>query len=221
MRLADLRAIYLARLPQLLAMLRSDRSDLSRPDAAAVTRLRAMAHRIRGSAGTFGLAEVSLLAAAVERADAEAIGPAVDELVAASERALEGALGHFRIALLENDPALPERVPDLLLHPIRRFERSPSLRDLQRSLAEGEVALAIVGRCAASPQLENEIPPLREAAASRGATVLVLECDDLAVAEPASPGLRRLAWPADGSRLEDLVIEALQCFALRRADAAR
>ena len=220
MRLADVRAVYLARLPQLLRMLHRDLSGLSLEDPGAVTRLQATAHRIHGSAGTFALAEISHLAAAVERAEAAALAPAVENLVAAVEQALEGARGHFCIAVLDTDPALPGEVLDALAHPTRRFERRPSLRDLQRSLAEGEVALAILGRRPPAPGLDAELPSLQEAAASRGATVLILERDSQAGAEPPAPGLRRLAWPADDSRLEDLAIEALQVFVLRRAEGA-
>jgi HPt (histidine-containing phosphotransfer) domain-containing protein len=214
---AEMKAVYLARLPFLLAEVRQCAADLAEPGSGAHARLGAVAHRIKGSAGTFGLPEVGATAAALELAPAQGLPLACAELVAAIESALAAASGLFRIAVAVSEPELAQVLVDRLADASRTFETALAFEALESSLAKGEIALAIVDRPSGSPLLTAALGRLAEAAASSGATVLLLDREAQRPPTCLPRETQRLAWPDVAPTLEAVAAGSLQSFAMHRA----
>jgi len=219
MSTADLKAVYIARLPLFLRDLRHCAAELADPGSEAQTRLAALAHRMKGSAGTFGLAAIGEQAAALERTPAAHLRAACAELEAAIEDALVAASGLFRIAVEVSEPPLAQELGERLADASRTFEFALEAAALENSLAMGEVALAIVDRPPGTALLTAAIARLAEAAAGSGATVLLLDREPLRPSTFLPPEVQRLAWPDVARALEATVAGSLQSFAMHRAAA--
>lgn len=212
-----MKAVYLARLPFLLAEVRRCAAEPAETGSGAHARLGAVAHRIKGSAGTFGLPEVGAAAAALELSPSQGLPLACAELVAAIESALAAASGLFRIAVAVSEPELARVLVDRLADASRTFESVLAPEALESSLAKGDVALAIVDRPPGSQLLSTALGLLAEAAANSGATVLLLDREAQRPPTFLPPAAQRLAWPDIAPALEAVVAGSLQSFAMHRA----
>ena len=216
----EMRWIYVARLPLLLAELRRFASGEEGSDATRAQSLGQLAHRIRGAAATFGLTEVSTRAAELEGEIANDPQPALVALIGAIAMALAEARGHFQIALALSEKYVADRVVERLRDPSRELHLSCDAAHLRRGLAAGAFALAILDRPLASDELADALPGISAVAAETGATVLMLDRDPERPIRVTPPGLQCLVWPDREGELEGATVAALQAFALRRAAAA-
>lgn len=217
---AEMKAVYVARLPQLLAELRRSNADLGIPRSGAAARLEAIAHRMKGSAGTFGLPEIGAKAAALESAATAELPGACGELIAAIESALAEASGCFRIAIAVSDASLANSLADRLADASRRIELTRDAGGLVQSLAGGELALAIVDRPGGSGYGAAALSDLAAAAGRSGATVLLIERDGGRSPALLPAEVKVLDWPEDAPQLANTVAGALQGFAMGRATLA-
>ena len=111
----DLSSVFQRRLRERVETLTAERDSLDH-DPAAAARVRAAAHSLKGSGGTYGFPEISAAAAAVEEAPDADLGTRVEALLAALRSAAEAEPAHditadLRRALAESVAAPPLSAP--------------------------------------------------------------------------------------------------------------
>ncbi|MGH7465316.1 MAG: Hpt domain-containing protein, partial [Longimicrobiales bacterium] len=113
----DLQALYRQALPARIAALK-EALGAAGGDAAIL----AIAHALRGSGATYGFAEITAAAGAVESATPEELQSRTDDLIAVLERVIAGGAGSsdddsvpsVRVLLVDDDPEIRLMVTHLL-----------------------------------------------------------------------------------------------------------
>lgn len=113
----DLRSFYRQALPARIAAL-----EQARVADGGDAVIRSIAHALRGSGATYGFAEITAAAGAVESAEADELLDRTEELIAVMQRVIDGGLGpdgmevapSIRVLLVDDDPEIRLIVTHLL-----------------------------------------------------------------------------------------------------------
>jgi len=140
----DLKACYRQGLAARIGALETARRGLREqaPDAAAT--IRRLAHALRGSAGTYGLPEISAAAAVVERAIDERLDEEVESLLGVLRPIAATEAGRIGILVVEDDPDMARALELRLAAPNREIFIAGSTAEAEHVLAERDVGLIIL-----------------------------------------------------------------------------
>ncbi len=171
----DLKAWYRAGLVTRLDALRSVRRDLgSTYDAEAS--VRRLAHTLRGSAPTYGFAEIGSAAALVEDATTDLLLESVDQLVLTIEAAmsLQEIEDRVTVLVIDDDPSITELLGLVLAGPGREVLSAGSAKEAEKILEERRVSLILLDLILPDTDGRNFLVRLKEKSSSSHVPVMVL-----------------------------------------------
>ncbi|HWO88029.1 MAG TPA: response regulator [Gemmatimonadales bacterium] len=137
-------AAYRGRLPAYAERIEAELRAMESERDAAALRLRAVAHELRGSGGSYGFPEISDAARAVELAADDELHAAASSLAAILRDVAAGTAPRRTILVVDDDPAIQQLVAVALAAPGRRVLASGTIAEALAQLASTAVDLVVL-----------------------------------------------------------------------------
>jgi diguanylate cyclase (GGDEF)-like protein len=151
------------------------RALLDERPADAAESIRRIAHALRGSGGTYGFAEITAAAAAVEEAGAEALPAAVERLLATLRAVVESREAQkVAVLVIEDDPDISFMLQTTLAAPNREILVAETAGQAEAMLVEKEVSLIILDLVLPDSDGRDLLVRLRERPATAALPIIVL-----------------------------------------------
>jgi two-component system, cell cycle response regulator len=171
----DLRTWYRAGLVTRLDALKSARRDLGLTFEADAS-VRRLAHTLRGSASTYGFAEIGEAAALAEDASTQNLSAAVEELVKAIEAVMvvQDIGDRTTVLVIDDDPSITELLALVLSGPAREVLSAGTAKEAEKILEERRVSLILLDLILPDTDGRNFLVRLKERPSTAQVPVMVL-----------------------------------------------